>query len=221
MLKNLRDTYRCFCGRLYSAVILLVMPALIIIYQVFTASVMGPGNLMYICIYIIALGCIADYFAFNGITSRHFSFGMLRCCNSGRKLVKEGIMIDQIRRFSYICFVIFISMVITVRVSREQLPQGYIAASIAMILFTYSANTIALMVLRNIAAFLNYSIITGILTAVFAAIGSIFFYSRYESGKANIVLWLIILLLLSVLSTLCMLKVVLNNFDRSFYGDKR
>ena len=195
---------------------LFIFPAMILGYQVLTIGVAGAGNLANISVCLIWLGCMADFFTYNGFTSKGYSFGVLKCSNHGKKLVMNGVIIDQIRRFASILLIMIISIVIAKNMMPYELPSDYVLLGIVMVLLVYGANTLSLLLLRNISSFLSYSLAAGITTMIFGVVISVALYYRYEQAKTNLILWLAGAVLLAVLSTLAMFKYVSFNYDRNF-----
>ena len=215
-MKEYAGGYRCFCGIRYSLLMLAVFPLLIIGLYVLTIGTAGPGNIANSSVYLIAVGCMADYFAFNGVTSKGYSFGMLKCSKRGRELVKGGIIFDQIRRFVYVVLIQAVCMMIAYVKMPDAIPSDYPLLGIVLILFVYSANTLSLFLLRNINSFPPYSLASGILTMIMGVVACVAIYHLYELGQTNLWIWLPCVAVLAVASTFAMIRYVMFNYDRSF-----
>ncbi|WP_026657945.1 hypothetical protein [Butyrivibrio sp. AC2005] len=217
-MKRLMIGYRCFTGCIYSLVVLLIIPLLFIALQALMVRGAGTLSLTLISIYYMYIDGMADYFSFNGVTSRGYSFGLLQCSKRGRELVKNGIIADQLRRLFCNLAIMEICAYIAIILMPNEIKGDYLLVAALHALFSYSYVTFALILMRNITTWMYYGLLMGVVL-LFGILGNVFMYLGYQDGNMHLMVWLFVFAFATVLSTFTMIRTVLKNYDRSFHEE--
>ncbi|MBO4457576.1 MAG: hypothetical protein J5802_07645 [Butyrivibrio sp.] len=209
--------YRCFCGKLYSFLMLFVFPifsvAIVSIFTIIDAKFIGV-----LCVFLSSIELHADYFSYNGVTAKEYPFGIFRSGFHGEKLIEKSLKTDQIRRFVNI-IVMFSATIILTYVTSDNDTAGLWSVGIVLILFSYFTITTLLIFLRKITSQSGYYYVSFGISALNGTIAFFVYYGLYDLLRRTFIVWIIALAVLSVLATKYMLRNVLKNYEKSFHEE--
>ena len=162
----------------------------------------------------------ADFFAFNGVTSKENPFGLLRCTLNGKGHLRKSLMADNVLRFLNIVIVNALCAILFINMVQCNFVHEYLMLYITMTFLVYASVTFALLLVRSVTSFLNYMGIVSLLNIVLGGIN--YAVAGYLYVQLHIMpLWpcLITGVVLSVVGTYLSNYVVMKNYDRSFQED--
>ncbi len=219
-MNKLMKTYRVFFPDLYTLIMQCVLPLACIGLHIILAE-MGIGLIVpVVTAYIMGLvDIIADFFVFEGIPTKDFSFGVLKTSIYGKRFLKCGLRIDQALRLIRLMVVEIIGGVTTYIELDEADPKvtmsGYVIYIIMVVLSTYLVTTLALNASRYLNVFMIYTLVSSMMQAVSLGISAIYYGTLSNTG--NIVIWPVILfIVLCVAATKLLFRHMLLRYDQSF-----
>ena len=215
-MKDMIKKYRLFQSNRHAIIMYLVIPVMVLEMHLAIQFMISVTNITNVSVYLLLIGTYADFFVFNGITSKDYPMGLFKNSLKGRDTLKDAIIFDQIRRFVQIVFLIMMCNVATLIFFPEKIKTDDWTISIICILLVYTSNTFVLMIARNITTFSTYAGISGLLCSITGVIISVLLFYRYCYGSVNLILWLFISLFLAIGASVSIIRYTLSRFDKSF-----
>lgn len=218
-MKRFLKLYRVSYPKLYTWVFNLIVPILILGIS-FAATQLGGGiPALVIALMLIPLAdLMGDYFSFNGILKKNYIFGIYMSSLSGRKAMKEQILIDQGIRLLRLIVLLVLNTVLVYAVGDVPAELGslgmLITKMMAVSLVTYIVDSLLLSVLRIIDFIVLYSVVCGVGCA--SAVIAFFAYAPSDSQVVASAGFFAVLIVLAAISTFSITSHVMYQFDKSF-----
>ena len=219
----MKELYRKHClfhGDIYNIVMFIVVPIVVVLLHIWMQSLIDVLNVSNLAVLMMFVGMYADYYSFNGLTTKDYPLGIFKNSIKGRDAIKWAIIADQIRRFVQIVFIYIVCNAITMKMLQIELTSMDWILTLVCILFVYASITTVILIGRNITTFAAYTGFSGILMSIAGVIVSLALFYRYCQGEADPMNWLPIVFVLAVFSTGVMIKYTLYRYDRSFMEEK-
>ncbi len=224
-MKKIFSSYKVFTPKLYRYWVIYAGTVFFAIYTAFVSHSTGALISMLMTIgTFISMDIFTDFFVFQGIFSKDFDFGILKNSKEGIRVLKAGVIGDQIRRFLQTTVVMTVSGLCTWNYSVEHGfindPVKYAMAILVMILTMYSCNTLVLNVTRR---HINYA--DGLLTNMLSltlntAISALVMRLYMKEDSTDPIPMLLVMAAIAVIVTYCMVERIGNIFLLSF-GEKK
>ena len=224
-MKKIFSSYKVFTPELYRYWVIYAGTVFFAIYTAFVSHSTGALISMLMTIgTFISMDIFTDFFVFQGIFSKDFDFGILKNSKEGIRVLKAGVIGDQIRRFLQTTVVMTVSGLCTWDYSVEHGfindPVKYAMAILVMILTMYSCNTLVLNVTRR---HINYA--DGLLTNMLSltlntAISALVMGLYMKEDSTDPIPMLLVMAAIAVIVTYCMVERIGNRFLLSF-GEKK
>ena len=97
-MKNLLKSYRIFVSDMYLILGVFVATAVILIFSAMGSSPLGSTGVILFFALAAMVDLYGDYFVMMGFTDKKFDFGLLKNSLDGKRVLREGVLADQIRR---------------------------------------------------------------------------------------------------------------------------
>ncbi|MBP1584094.1 MAG: CPBP family intramembrane metalloprotease [Lachnospiraceae bacterium] len=224
-MKRIISSYKVFTPKLYRILGVYLGTLLMVLFSLLFIAMAGrPIALIVTAVITASADILLDLFVFMGVLSRDFDFGLLRNSTEGLKVLKAGVLGDQIRRFLQIAVVMGICGMATYSYSLENgfmtTPFEYGCFIAILVLTIYTCNTLVLNFTRK---HLNYAeglpgqmLMTAIEGVAVAGVLGLFM----REGGTDPLPILIAMTVLAVTVTYCMVERIGNRYLLSF-GEKK
>jgi len=220
-MKNLLKSYRIFVSDMYLILGVFVATAVILILSALAGGIFGGMDLILFFVLAAMVDLYGDYFVMMGITDKKFDFGLLKNSLEGKRVLREGVLADQIRRALQLLITMAGSsfMVCVFSESEDRMSLSVmLGLGVLTALITFTINTIWFNVTRNLGSFMEIGLVGGIGIAFDMIPVAIFMLMSFEN-EINMIPMILVWAILAVVVTYCMVERVSLRFDLSF-GDK-
>ena len=226
-MKKLITAYRVFTPDMYTLFGFLGASLVLIGIGAFMNTITLPGiALIVVSCLLASLDVLCDYFVFQSIFSKDYSFGILANSHHGYDVLRMGVRGDQLRRFIQIFLVEFVTGII---LKNRMFESGYFNNTVnyfgfitLIALAVYVGNTLSLNVTRR---FTNYA--EGILPIslfsmleTVAVFGITMLFLREKAEPVATMPLIVVFAVLAAVVTYCMCERVNLRFKDSF-GERK
>lgn len=212
-MKKFIKTFRVFFPDLYC----ILIPVLLIASIVLTAAFdhIGQGTIgVVIFSFILALAdFFGDYLVFEGMVSKKFCYGLFRNSHEGHRVLRNGLLVDQARRFlMFAIYFIFAGFAV--------IGTDFKSAVIFALIATfgcYMLATIGLNVTRYLDSMMVYMMVASFVCGICCAGAAIgFLVASFPNAGILAVIVLFFEIVLSALATYIIVKHILYKFECGF-----
>lgn len=214
-MKKIRQTYRVF----YAFSIRLLYPAatlLLLAYHLYMVRFVGVMALSLTAGMLFFADIVLDFFVFGGITGKDASYILLKTSLSGRKVLRNGLVLDMLRRFAQYAVTIALSALVSSRCMPELPVQNLIWHAALCTLLSYTLSSLLLNALRYMTALFPYLSVASILSFLVSIVMVLLSHTEIDRLPVRILLALLLAatgILFSFLTT----RHVLWRFEQSFH----
>ncbi|MBO4913393.1 MAG: hypothetical protein J5504_11800 [Butyrivibrio sp.] len=206
-LSRMITAHNCFCSFLYNLGTLVIMPVLLIPVAVKMMQFDSYIGLVIMMSILTAFTLFLDYSTLNGITSRVFSFGMIKNSPYTESFLKDAIIADQLRRFAQITIPPIISMIISSALLYKDANIQLLIFTLTLIFLNYGSTTGILALIRNVLTNTTYTYVSILFNAVLCAINvAMMFLFVLDSIHIPYMIWLPISFILSIIISILVFR---------------
>ncbi|MCR5800329.1 MAG: CPBP family intramembrane metalloprotease [Lachnospiraceae bacterium] len=220
-MKNLLKSYRIFISDMYLILGVFVATATILIFSALGGRAFGSMGIILFYALAAMVDLYGDYFVMVGFTDKKFDFGLLKNSLDGKRVLRDGVLADQIRRALQLLITMegssFIIYAISEGEDRMSLPVT-LGLGVLAALITFTINTIWFNVTRNLGSFMEIGLVGGIGIALDIIPTAIFILISFDN-EINMIPMILVWAILAVVVTYCMVERISLRFDLNF-GDK-
>ncbi|MCR4999743.1 MAG: hypothetical protein K6A05_07905 [Lachnospiraceae bacterium] len=220
-MKNYWKAYNTFACRIYCLVMFIAVPLFIWGLHFVMLQLISPIDILNMALYEIVFITFGDYFTFNGIPSKEYNFGLLRCTLKGREYIRHSIIADEVVRFLHIVLVSVGCALISIATVPCDFVHEYLLMHITLVFLVYGASTFSLMIARHVTSFMSYLGVAGLLNMVLGvviAVGIGLFHAELQ--LISLYPWLIVGIATSLILPVISNKIIIKNYNRCFMEGK-
>lgn len=217
-MKKVINIYRVFYSTAISLVTLLLVPAVLILFTLFSMHTLGEAVIYVIASMLGFYEMVFDYIVFAGICSRQVPPRILKSAYYGGDVLKSGLIQDCIGKFFY-------NIVILLLVALIPVLNGYGSTRILLMAFVtaVSVYTVTLMASNGLRYLVNMQAFMGCAMVVTMAnsLLSVYLYFQLVTPKATNCLWILGLCVAAIAVSIVSVWHVMKRYQISFYSSKK
>lgn len=212
-MKKIIKTFRVFFPDLYCILIPILLIVSIVLTIVFDHIGLGTIGVVVFSFILTLSDYFGDYLVFEGMVSQKFCYGLFRNSHEGHRVLRNGLLVDQARRFlMYVIYFTFAGFAVV--------GTNFLSSVIFVLIATfgcYMLATIGLNVTRYLDSMMLYMMVASFMCGICCA-GAIIGIVVASLPGAQILALIVLFfeIVLSALATYTIVKHVLYKFERGF-----